>query len=174
MQTLEHGQFVTVGGARSRMLRKGLALFIAPAWADNREDCGNRLGTVIRFSSRSPDAASAAGGAAGDDPHWLALVGLIDSLGHRLSIGHVVGNALPGGYPPADSTKTPGYAVVGCEMCHGPGSQHVAAEKAVKKNFISVPKTEAMCKDCHTAAMSPKFVFDEYKKTGVHVVPAAQ
>jgi hypothetical protein len=28
-----------------------------------------------------------------------------------------------------------------------------------------------MCKDCHTAAMSPKFVFAEYKKTGVHVVP---
>ena len=85
---------------------------------------------------------------------------------------HTVGNAMAGGYPPADTTKTPGFAVVGCEMCHGPGSQHVAAEKAVKKNFISVPKTDAMCMDCHTKAMSPKFAFEEYKKTGVHVVPA--
>jgi hypothetical protein len=85
---------------------------------------------------------------------------------------HTVGNSL-GGYPPSDTTKTASYAAVGCEMCHGPGAKHVAAEKAEKKNFISVPKTEAMCKDCHTAAMSPKFVYADYKTKGVHVVPAA-
>jgi hypothetical protein len=86
---------------------------------------------------------------------------------------HTVGHGL-GGYPPADTTKTVSFQNVGCEMCHGPGAKHVAAEKAEKKNFISVPKTEAMCKDCHTAAMSPKFKYDEYKAKGVHVVPAAQ
>ena len=79
-----------------------------------------------------------------------------------------------GGYPPADTSKTVSFSNVGCEMCHGPGSKHVAAEKPEKKNFINIPKTEAMCKDCHTAAMSPKFEFAEYKKKGVHVVPAAQ
>ena len=83
---------------------------------------------------------------------------------------HTVGFQL-GGYPPADTTKTASFAVVGCEMCHGPGSKHVAAEKAEKKTFITIPKTEAMCKDCHTLAMSPKFAFEEYKKTGVHIVP---
>ena len=82
---------------------------------------------------------------------------------------HTVGLKL-GGYPPADTTKTASYVNVGCEMCHGPGSKHVAAEKADKKGLINIP-TEAMCKDCHTAAMSPKFVFAEYKKTGIHVVP---
>lgn len=85
---------------------------------------------------------------------------------------HATGAGL-GGYPPSDTTKTASYAAVGCEMCHGPGSKHVAAPKEEKKNFIAVTKTDAMCKDCHTAAMSPKFNFDEYKKNGVHVVPAA-
>jgi len=86
---------------------------------------------------------------------------------------HTTGFGL-GGYPPADTSKTASFAAMGCEMCHGPGSKHVAAEKEVKKNFINVPKTEAMCKDCHTATMSPKFAYDEYKKNGVHVVPASQ
>jgi hypothetical protein len=87
---------------------------------------------------------------------------------------HVTGYQLAGGYPPADTAKVVSFAAVGCEMCHGPGSKHVAAEKAVKKTFINIPKTEAMCRDCHTATMSPKFDFAEYKKKGVHIVPAAQ
>jgi hypothetical protein len=86
---------------------------------------------------------------------------------------HTVGFKL-GGYPPADTSKTAAFANVGCEMCHGPGSKHAAAEKAEKKALINVPKTEVLCKDCHTAAMSPKFAFAEYKKKGVHIVPAAQ
>ncbi len=84
---------------------------------------------------------------------------------------HTVGFKL-GGYPPADTTKTASFVNVGCEMCHGPGSKHAAAEKADKKTFINIPTTDAMCKDCHTSAMSPKFAFETYKKTGVHVIPA--
>jgi hypothetical protein len=85
---------------------------------------------------------------------------------------HTVGSKI-GGYPPADETKMASYSEVGCEMCHGPGSKHASAEKAEKKALIFVPKTEAMCKDCHTSAMSPKFAFADYKKRGVHIVPAA-
>ena len=88
-------------------------------------------------------------------------------------ICHTVGFKL-GGYPPADTSKTVAFSNVGCEMCHGPGSKHVAAEKTEKKALINIPKTEVMCKDCHTAVNSPKFVFAEYMKKGVHIVPAAQ
>jgi hypothetical protein len=84
---------------------------------------------------------------------------------------HTVGYGLPGGYPPADTSKTASFQAVGCEMCHGPSSKHTAAEKGTKKNFISIPKTDAMCKDCHTAAMSPKFAFDEYAKKAAHALP---
>ncbi len=84
---------------------------------------------------------------------------------------HVTGYQLPGGYPPADTSKTASYAAVGCEMCHGPSSKHTAAEKGQKHNFISIPKTEAMCRDCHTKAMSPNFAFDEYKKKAMHALP---
>ena len=84
---------------------------------------------------------------------------------------HTVGYGLSGGYPPADTSKTAGYAVVGCEMCHGPSSKHTAAERGHKKDFISIPKSDALCKDCHTAAMSPKFAYDAYKEKGLHALP---
>ncbi len=84
---------------------------------------------------------------------------------------HVTGFQLAGGYPPADTSKTASYAAVGCEMCHGPSSKHTAAEKGQKHNFINIPKTDAMCKDCHTAKTSPNFAYDEYKKKAMHALP---
>jgi hypothetical protein len=86
---------------------------------------------------------------------------------------HVVGFSLAGGYPQADSLKMANVMNVGCESCHGPGSKHVAAPKAERKRFISRNVGAKMCAQCHTADMSPKFVFEEYKKHGVHVVEAA-
>jgi hypothetical protein len=85
---------------------------------------------------------------------------------------HVTGFQLPGGYPQADAAKAAAVSNVTCESCHGPGSLHVAAPMAEKKKFIA-KATENMCKQCHTAAVSPKFVFAEYAKRGVHAVPAA-
>lgn len=87
---------------------------------------------------------------------------------------HTVGHLLTGGYPQADSTKNVGVSAVGCESCHGPGSKHVSAEKAVKKNFIYGKPTEAMCKNCHNAVMSPKFDLATYKAKGVHEKKAAE
>jgi hypothetical protein len=87
---------------------------------------------------------------------------------------HVTGFELPGGFPAADSTKSAALSNVTCESCHGPGGKHVTASMADKKKFINVAVNEAMCKQCHTPEMSPKFNFEEYKKKGVHQVPKAE
>ena len=84
---------------------------------------------------------------------------------------HVTGFQLPGGYPVADTTRTAQLVNVTCESCHGPGSLHVSAPMAEKKKFIA-KASENMCKQCHTPVASPKFVFAEYAKRGVHVVAA--
>jgi hypothetical protein len=86
---------------------------------------------------------------------------------------HVTGFHLPGGYPAADSAKTAAVTNVACEACHGPGSLHVAAPLAEKKNFISRAVGAKMCMQCHTADTSPKFNFEEYKKKAMHAVKAA-
>ena len=86
---------------------------------------------------------------------------------------HVTGFQLAGGYPQADSTKAAQLVNVTCESCHGPGSLHVSAPMATKKEFIA-KATEKMCRQCHTPAASPKFDFAEYSKRGVHAVAAAK
>lgn len=84
---------------------------------------------------------------------------------------HVTGHELPGGYPNADSTATVNLSMVGCESCHGPGSVHKAAPKEEKKGNMNNAVGEALCKTCHTAEASPKFVYEEWKKK-VHPIPA--
>ena len=86
---------------------------------------------------------------------------------------HTTGFQMTGGYPAADSAATAAVAMVSCESCHGPGSQHISAKMAEKKNFINRNVTAAMCTQCHTAEMSPAFNFDEYKAKGLHVMKAA-
>jgi cytochrome c554/c'-like protein len=87
---------------------------------------------------------------------------------------HVTGFHLAGGFPAADSTKTAAVSNVTCEACHGPGSLHVAAAMADKKKFINRAVTANMCMQCHTAATSPAFKFDDYVKRGVHQVAEAK
>jgi hypothetical protein len=87
---------------------------------------------------------------------------------------HVTGYKQPGGYPAADSAKTAVVAFVGCEMCHGPGSQHMAvpmSDKAGRKKTMLAPTVET-CKKCHTDAISPKFDF-AVMSTKVHPIPVA-
>jgi hypothetical protein len=86
---------------------------------------------------------------------------------------HVTGFHLPGGYPQADTLKNAALAHVTCEACHGPGSKHVQAEKTLKKALINGAVSEAMCRQCHTTTMSPKFSLAEYKAKGVHAAKAA-
>jgi hypothetical protein len=87
---------------------------------------------------------------------------------------HVTGFKLSGGYPNPDSLRNAGVARVSCESCHGPGSRHVTAPIAMKKKFINGRVSESTCRQCHTAATSPKFAFEDYKKRGVHVLKASE
>ena len=87
---------------------------------------------------------------------------------------HVTGYKQPGGYPAADSVKTAALAFVGCEMCHGPGSLHLAvpmSDKEGRRKTMHIPTVEN-CQKCHTEAISPKFDFADRSKK-VHPIAVA-
>ena len=73
---------------------------------------------------------------------------------------HVVGYQKPGGFE--SGAATPKMVNVGCENCHGMGSQHEA--------FAAVPQkvTEATCRSCHTSTNSPTFDFATYSPHIMH------
>lgn len=83
---------------------------------------------------------------------------------------HTTGLALSGGYPAADSTVNAGLAMVSCESCHGPGSKHTSAPRDMKAAMINGHPSAALCAQCHTPAMSPKYSFAEYRKRGLHAM----
>jgi hypothetical protein len=86
---------------------------------------------------------------------------------------HVVGHGA-GGYG-TDPAKDAVFAGVGCESCHGAASVHVKAPAAEKAKSMQPLPGEAVCKTCHTPETSPKFVYAEYAKTGLHAKkPAAK
>ena len=84
---------------------------------------------------------------------------------------HVTGFQLAGGYPGADSAGGAATAAVGCESCHGPGSQHITARLAEKKKVIHRGSSAGTCKQCHTPVTSPEFKFEEWVKRGAHPIP---
>jgi len=51
---------------------------------------------------------------------------------------------------------------VGCETCHGPGSQHNAAPKQPGLIALAVP--ESVCGGCHTKEHSDRFVYDAFRQ----------
>jgi hypothetical protein len=73
---------------------------------------------------------------------------------------HVVGYSKPGGFQ--SSGQTPTLVNVGCENCHGMGSQHEA--------FASTPRkiTQETCMQCHTSSTSPTFNFSVYSPHIMH------
>jgi hypothetical protein len=73
---------------------------------------------------------------------------------------HVTGYLLPGG-PKDIAAATRHFADVGCEACHGPGSNHVEAARALAagaspeaaataRSAISRPVPPSVCLGCHT------------------------
>ncbi len=74
---------------------------------------------------------------------------------------HVTGYELPGG-----STVThnlDGALVdVGCEVCHGPGSQHIEAPET---HNIRRDASERLCTGCHNEEHSDLFQYDAYRAT---------
>lgn len=79
---------------------------------------------------------------------------------------HTTGFARPGGFPPGGTlAANPGLAAVGCEDCHGPGSEHVASGATKRGTIVSLGdkcKTCAIlqvCGTCHDDANDPGFRF---------------
>jgi hypothetical protein len=76
---------------------------------------------------------------------------------------HTVGYGWPSGF--VNITNTPWLAGVGCENCHGPGSEHVlTAGQMVTRQ----PRTA--CTQCHTPEQSGGFAGheEEYMKKILH------
>lgn len=74
---------------------------------------------------------------------------------------HVVGFKQSGGFQ--TSNETPQMVDVGCESCHGMGTQHEA--------FAANPRrvTEQVCRTCHTEATSPTFKWETHMPHVAHV-----
>ncbi len=78
-------------------------------------------------------------------------------------ICHVVGMEYESGYVSAE--KTAGLKDVGCEVCHGPGSQHNASQ-----GLTPTVEPKAACLDCHTPEKSSGYAGheEEYREKIMH------
>lgn len=80
---------------------------------------------------------------------------------------HTVGFGKPGGYrrPMGSSSLTD----VGCESCHGPGSEHVAKYRDGKPtNFRFRPVGPGDCTSCHYGEFSRPFEWDKFWPNVAH------
>jgi 2',3'-cyclic-nucleotide 2'-phosphodiesterase (5'-nucleotidase family) len=85
---------------------------------------------------------------------------------------HVTGYNQPGG---STVTHVENLKDVGCENCHGAGSQHV--QEPAHKGLVARDTNEATCTGCHTHEHSDRFVYEAFKTLLVapgHGLPAAK
>jgi hypothetical protein len=68
---------------------------------------------------------------------------------------HTTGFGHPSGFTSIKNTLN--LADVGCESCHGPGSDHQA-----KQPYGQLPESGAACVACHSHDNSPDFRFESY------------
>ncbi|MBC8233724.1 hypothetical protein H8E77_29605 [bacterium] len=74
---------------------------------------------------------------------------------------HTTGFGYIGGF--RGNEQTPQFAMVGCEGCHGAGSNHLM------NNYQDYGEvTEAKCQSCHDAESSPQFNYETALKTIQH------
>lgn len=71
---------------------------------------------------------------------------------------HVTGYNQPGG---STVTHVDNLKDVGCETCHGPGSQHNAEPN--KAGLIARDTPESVCTTCHTHEHSDRFQYEAFK-----------
>ncbi len=76
---------------------------------------------------------------------------------------HTTGHGQPGGFVSIEST--PALADVGCETCHGPGSEH--AESGDPERILRLP-TEEHCLTCHNKERVGEFDFNPLRYSGAH------
>jgi hypothetical protein len=89
--------------------------------------------------------------------HANAYATLEETMNHRdpECVGcHVVGLTTVSGF--ISKEKTPDLKDVGCESCHGPGSEHII------EPTVSMKAGEASCMSCHVPDHSPGFDFAKY------------
>lgn len=70
---------------------------------------------------------------------------------------HVVGYGKPGGFVTID--VTPHMINVGCENCHGMGTDHNSGIGATQHRSVQ----ESTCRGCHDAISSPEFDFAQFR-----------
>ncbi|MBN8615507.1 MAG: hypothetical protein J0L92_33235 [Deltaproteobacteria bacterium] len=86
---------------------------------------------------------------------------------------HVTGYNRPGG---STVSHTGPLQDVGCETCHGPGSQHVASPTGASVN-VHREVNEGTCLGCHTPEHSDRFVYVGYRAMMMvpgHGLPSAE
>lgn len=74
---------------------------------------------------------------------------------------HVTGYELPGGTT-VTHNQDGALVNVGCEVCHGPGSAHIAAPEAAS---LLADTPERVCVGCHNEEHSDLFIYDAYRRT---------
>jgi hypothetical protein len=96
----------------------------------------------------------------------LSLVDVNSDYDPECVVCHVTGMDYQTGF--VTLTKTPQLQDVGCENCHGPGSEHVRSLGAIR---TSGPKST--CTDCHTSEHSADYLANEkqYKEKQIHWRP---
>jgi hypothetical protein len=96
----------------------------------------------------------------------LTLVNVNSDYDPECVICHVIGMDYQTGF--ITSAKTPQLEDVGCENCHGPGSEHVRSLGAIR---TTGPKST--CADCHTAEHSADYLANEkqYNDKVIHWRP---
>jgi predicted CXXCH cytochrome family protein len=72
---------------------------------------------------------------------------------------HVTGYEKDGGF--IDNELTPEMAGIQCEVCHGPGGNHL---KTPTKAKIIKEAGETLCRQCHTQGQDPGFKYAEKVK----------
>lgn len=77
---------------------------------------------------------------------------------------HTTGYGQPGGF--VSFEETPELATAGCEVCHGPGSQHV--EEGGDPEYIKGDLDLSDCETCHNEARVGAFNFKPLLYGGAH------
>jgi len=99
---------------------------------------------------------------------WKTLLDVHRHYQPRCVACHVVGFGTPSGYHIGNSDEK--LVNVQCEMCHGPGGEHVLAP--VRGNIRKAVPVE-VCRECHTADHSDHFVYADRLPRVTHHVPVA-